>query len=227
LLVRHTWAQNYIALGVAIVEPDPAPLDEFATSSWLQASHVYVNMQACGFKGKGKTFGIPILTVISSVKGLMLCMDQGTGQGPPGFPSTMLQEFGCIEGESYASASTMMQRKGQGSDNSIMNSSDMIVGQVKGKALVRGKGKQPTSLDEGVPPFLEAPGRGKGEDCDADIIVDMDESHQAYLEATRMLSTDVDKTSAIDQASSQSQHTHLVLLNTTVAELPAGHHGLM
>jgi hypothetical protein len=198
-LSHNTYAQIHIALGDAMVEPDPPPLNVFATSSWLQASQVYVAAQAAGLEGKGKTFGIPILKGFSSVKGLMLSMDKGKGQGPPGIPSTMPEELDSIAGTSQSSGSVMEKGKGQGSGHPIPKSWDIHDGKGKGKGIGRSKGKEPRVVDEDFLAWLEASGRGKGKGCDAAIIVDIDESYLSSLEEAGLLSTDDVEASAKDQ----------------------------
>ena len=111
---------------------DPPPTNVLESSSWLEASRVWVAAMGAGFDGKGKTFGTPTLTGFSSTKGLMWCMDRGKDR-PPGPASTTLEGFGSVKGKSKVFGSVMDQGKGQGFGQPTFESLDSHDGKCKGK----------------------------------------------------------------------------------------------
>ena len=136
LSVYNFHVEVLIALGVAMSATDPPPTNALGSSSWLEASRLWVAAMGAGLEGKGKTFGTPTLTRFGSTKDLMWYMDRGKNR-PPGPPSTTLEGFGSVKGTSKGFGSVMDQGKGHGFGQPTLKSLDSHDDYGKGK----GKGK--------------------------------------------------------------------------------------
>jgi hypothetical protein len=169
LSVYNIHVEVHIALGVAMSATDPPPTIALESSSWLQASEVWVAAMAAGYKGKGKTFGTPTLSSFGSVKGLTWCMDRGMDRPPPPPPSTTLEGFGSVKGKSKGFGSVMDQGKGQGFGQPTLESLDSHDDYGKGK----GKGKGQSELDESFRVWPEAAGKCKGKGCGKPILTEL------------------------------------------------------
>jgi hypothetical protein len=133
------------------------------SSSWLQASHVWVNAMAAGCEGKGKTMGTPTLWRFGSVKGLTWCMDRGFERPPPPPPSTTPEGFGS--GAWTGEWTSLLISQGL---ESLESHDDYGKGKGKGSHDDYGKGK---GMDRHVVESLDShddhgKGKGKGQQGD-------------------------------------------------------------
>jgi hypothetical protein len=167
-------------------------MSAFESSSWLQASNVWLAAMAAGCHGKGKTFGTPTLLRFGSVMGLTWCMDNNMDRPPPPPPPlTTLEGFGSVKGNSKGIGSVMDQGKGQGFDHQPTLESLDYSHDDYGEGQGKGHSRELYESWRGIV-WPEATNKGKGKCFGKPTLAELldEESFLAYQDENSLLSMD-------------------------------------